>query len=303
MTTTWRGRRRPLEQLTQSLGAGASGQPRGGAISVDVRASDRALSLRCTALGRFASRLDAGRARCRSASTAPCGPRTTAGLDLRRADATRPARRPIASTRQSPRPGCGSPVGTIRPSTPSRDELGGAAGVGGDDRRLERHRFEHRVRRALVVGRLHEQVEGVVEVDDVVAVAEQAAGVAEAQARRLCSRSALAQAAVAGDQQLQLRARRAADRANASISRSKRFCGSSRPTAPITDVVGGEAELPRASGCRAPRSRRNARWSMPFEHRRDRARRRRRARSARRGSRSTPRRRAGSARSSRLSAG
>ena len=39
-------------------------------------------------------------------------------------------------------------------------QLRRAAGVGGDDRRFERHRLEHRVRRALVVRRLHEQVEG-----------------------------------------------------------------------------------------------------------------------------------------------
>ena len=51
----------------------------------------------------------------------------------------------------------------MRPCTPSLHELGRAAGVGGDDRRFERHRFEHGVRRALVVGRLHEQVERVMQ--------------------------------------------------------------------------------------------------------------------------------------------
>ena len=61
----------------------------------------------------------------------------------------------------------------MRPCTPSLDELRGAAGVGGDDRRFERHRFEHRVRRALVIRRLHEQIERVMHRDDVGDVAEQ----------------------------------------------------------------------------------------------------------------------------------
>ena len=54
----------------------------------------------------------------------------------------------------------------------------------GDDRRLERHRLEHGVRRALVVRRLHEQIERVMQVGDVGAMAEQAARVAEAAGAR-----------------------------------------------------------------------------------------------------------------------
>ena len=60
-------------------------------------------------------------------------------------------------------------------------ELGRAAGGGGDDRRFDRHRLEHGVGRALVVGRLHEQIEGVMRADHVGDVAEQRHAVVEAE--------------------------------------------------------------------------------------------------------------------------
>ena len=59
------------------------------------------------------------------------------------------------------------------------DELRRAAGVGGDDRRLEGHGFENGVWRALVVRGLDQQVKGVVEPLDVVAVPDELATVAQ----------------------------------------------------------------------------------------------------------------------------
>ena len=58
--------------------------------------------------------------------------------------------------------------------------------------------------------------------------------------------------------------------ANASMSRSNRFCGSSRPTAPMAICPFDRPNRARASGTR-PGSRRNAWWSMPFSSTRTRS--------------------------------
>ncbi len=57
--------------------------------------------------------------------------------------------------------------GTSRPCSSVEGQFARAAHVGGHERGLHRHGFEHGVRCALVLRRLHEQIEGVVQVGDV----------------------------------------------------------------------------------------------------------------------------------------
>ena len=80
------------------------------------------------------------------------------------------------------------------------DQFRRATGIGGDDRRLERHGFEHRVGRALVVRRLHEQVERVIRRPHVVGMPNQRAALR--QPKRLDLRvERVTLAAIADDEQ------------------------------------------------------------------------------------------------------
>ncbi len=150
------------------------------------------------------------------------------------------------------------PVGTIRPSMPLPDDFRGAAGAGRDDRGLERHRLEHRVRRALVVRRLHEQVERVVQVGDVGAMAEQAARFCRGRAVAPGRASAVEQAAVAGNDQLAVGdALRCSDRkgVDEQVEPLLRFEPADRAD---DEVDRGRAPSARRDPARACGSRRNA---------------------------------------------
>ena len=141
-------------------------------------------------------------------------------------------------------------------------DLRRAAGRGRDERRFERHRLEHRIRRAFVVRRLR------VEIERVVKRRRRRRGVRAVRTRRRASAAPPAPGArprwlPAPAMNRRSVGKRSRSAAHASISTSNRFCGSSRPMAPTTMSSG---EMPSAA--RAPassrRSRRNARWSMPL---------------------------------------
>ena len=106
-----------------------------------------------------------------------------------------------------------------------------------------RHGFEHGVRRAFVLGRLHEEIEGVVQIGDVEPMAEQRAATCRGRGPRPAPSSSPPQAAVADDDQPQRRV------ASAPEARTPRGAGRSAsaarggPTAPMTTSIGPEAEL------------------------------------------------------------
>ncbi len=159
------------------------------------------------------------------------------------------------------RQGAGIPRRDDEPIAPVGHQLGGPADVSRDDWRLERHRFEHRVGRALVRRRLHEQIDGMVEQRHVVDMAKQAA--ARAEATRLDLRlQRLLPAAVASYQEPSHGMR--------VPKRRKRLDEQIEPLLRLEPADGADGDLPvrqSESGARlrhSAGSRWNAWWSMPF---------------------------------------